>query len=217
MVYLGLHPDVSMSARKETNFFLRADFAKAVAEYEHMFDDAPGRGEVSPRYAMYPTEQDVPLRMQSLIPDAKLGYLVRDPVDRAEAHYHEIRCKNRGASSLEEAFADPEAIDNECVCPSRYTDFARTEFDRELNTERTKIRITAMGERARVADRTRRAQGALAACRGAPVHADPAPVPARRARQRLPQQTRQRVAAALKDDVARPRVLTGREFDHWSV
>jgi hypothetical protein len=119
--YLGLHPDVSMSKKKETDFFTRADFANRVREYELMFDErAPARGEASPRYATYPTERDVARRVHSLLPDVKLIYLVRDPIDRAEAYYHELRCSHKGGDSLEAAFEDADSVENECVCPSRY-------------------------------------------------------------------------------------------------
>src|SRR5919108_5987197 len=87
--YLGLHPDIFMSHEKELNFFMqRKNWDKGRAWYESMFPcNATVRGEASPGYTDYPTEPRVAERMHSLIPDAKLIYIVRHPIERMISQY----------------------------------------------------------------------------------------------------------------------------------
>ena len=86
--YLAQHPDISMSEPKELFYFSYEDWRERRGWYERFFrDDAPVRGESCPQYAMHPAFPDVSRRVHSLIPDARLIYLVRDPVERFVAHY----------------------------------------------------------------------------------------------------------------------------------
>jgi hypothetical protein len=82
-----------MSAEKELDFFsVDALWEKGVAWYERQF--APGtivRGESSPSYSTYPRTRDVPTRMASVVPDARLIYLVRDPIERMLSLYRFAR------------------------------------------------------------------------------------------------------------------------------
>ena len=82
--YLGAHPDVFMSRRKELGLFDREDWRDRVEWYERQFPDRPRgyAGESSPAYSMHPTVAGVPERIHELLPDARLIYLVRDPVER---------------------------------------------------------------------------------------------------------------------------------------
>ena len=77
--YLDDHPEVAMSAEKELNFFVEEkNWPRGIAWYESQFDpDAPVRGESSPTYTAYPEYHGVPERIRSVVPDAKLIYLVR--------------------------------------------------------------------------------------------------------------------------------------------
>jgi hypothetical protein len=45
------------------------------------------RGEASVRYASYPADPQCPSRMASVLPDVRLLYVVRDPIDRMRSHY----------------------------------------------------------------------------------------------------------------------------------
>ena len=87
--YLDLHPDIAMTAAKETNFFSNSTYwNRGVDWYYGQFDSsAKIRGETSTAYTGYPTIPHVPERMHGIAPDAKLIYLVRDPIDRLLSHY----------------------------------------------------------------------------------------------------------------------------------
>jgi hypothetical protein len=86
--YLRQHPQIVMSAEKELNFFIEErNWGRGVDWYASQFRDAEVRGEVSPNYTACERFPGVPGRMHALLPDAKLIYLVRDPVERAISHW----------------------------------------------------------------------------------------------------------------------------------
>lgn len=127
--YLDRHPDIQMSAVKEPRFFV-ADPGEAVASsgriadraaYEALFDPAvPHRGESSTSYALFPLYRDVPARIHAAVPDARLVYLVRDPVERAVSHYQQAFFAGTAFEDVATAFAEPEAPGHPYVCASRY-------------------------------------------------------------------------------------------------
>jgi hypothetical protein len=88
--YLASHPDISMSREKELDFFVaERNWPRGPDWYRHHFDGAAAaRGEASPYYTALPAHRGVPERMASVIPDARLIYLVRDPIERLVSHYH---------------------------------------------------------------------------------------------------------------------------------
>jgi len=119
--YLNQHPEIGMSIPKEPNFFLRDDFRGALHEYERCFSRAGTvRGEASVRYTFHPSLPGVAERIHSVLPHAKLIYVVRDPVDRAEAHYHQEYCSHRVGPRIEDAFADLADERNLFVSVSKY-------------------------------------------------------------------------------------------------
>lgn len=105
--YLDLHPQVAMSRPKETDFFLRADFQDALDDYAACFEPGTAaRGEASIHYTCWPEIPDIPERISSVLPDVKLIYCVRDPVDRAIGHYYERYQAARAPRSIDAAFSD---------------------------------------------------------------------------------------------------------------
>ena len=87
--YLSLHPDITMSKEKEPTFFTKEGrWANGIEWYGAQFEGATKRvGEASPDYAKFPRHADVPARMHSVLPNAKLVYILRDPVERVVSHY----------------------------------------------------------------------------------------------------------------------------------
>jgi hypothetical protein len=100
--YLSLHPEISVSRPKELNFFIaERNWPKGVDWYRRHFDrNARVRSEASPNYTAYPQHLDVPERMHSVVPDAKLLYMVRDPIDRIAAHWIHNYAKRREKGDL---------------------------------------------------------------------------------------------------------------------
>lgn len=102
--YLGTHPQVGVSKPKETNFFLDRN-KKDLSWYRRCFEgDFRICGEVSPNYTKYPGFSGVPKRMHETLPNAKLIYLVRDPIERAISHYLHNWVKKRTSEPIEKAF-----------------------------------------------------------------------------------------------------------------
>jgi hypothetical protein len=87
--YLGLHPEVNMSKPKELNFFVKElNWDLGIPWYEGRFDGRfPVRGESSPHYTNLPRYSGVAERIRDNIPDAKLLYMVRDPISRILSHW----------------------------------------------------------------------------------------------------------------------------------
>jgi hypothetical protein len=107
--YLSLHPEVSMSKPKELNFFIEErNWPRGVDWYAAHFDaEARVRGEASPNYTAFPQHQGVPERMASVVPDAKLIYMIRDPLERIAAHWVHNYAKRREKGTLAETLTHP--------------------------------------------------------------------------------------------------------------
>jgi hypothetical protein len=119
--YLQLHPSIFMSQTKELKLFNREDWRDHLGWYRAQFStELPVRGESSPTYTMYPKLDSVAERMHAVIPDARLIYVVRDPIERLVAQYVEHVHISMERRPLEEALADYESPDNLLVLASRY-------------------------------------------------------------------------------------------------
>jgi hypothetical protein len=107
--YLSLHPEISVSRPKELNFFIaERNWPEGVDWYRSHFDaNAKVRSEASPNYTAYPQHLDVPERMHSVVPDAKLMYMVRDPIDRIAAHWVHNYAKRREKGDLQTTLLHP--------------------------------------------------------------------------------------------------------------
>lgn len=107
--YLGLHPQVSMSKPKELNFFIKErNWPRGATWYARHFDAAAAvRGEASPNYTAYPQHMGVPERMASMVPEARLIYIVRDPLERIEAHWVHNYAKRREKGDLRQTLSHP--------------------------------------------------------------------------------------------------------------
>ena len=107
--YLSRHPEISMSSPKELDYFIaERNLAKGEDWYRERFDPAFAvRGESSPNYTAHPTFPGVPERMAALVPDAKLVFMVRDPVDRVRAGYYHRYSNRVEHRPMREAIRDP--------------------------------------------------------------------------------------------------------------
>jgi hypothetical protein len=87
--YLGLHPEIQMSKPKELNFFAEElNWDLGLDWYASRFDNRfKVRGESSPHYTNLPRFNGVPERIHQHCPDARLLYMVRDPIKRILSHW----------------------------------------------------------------------------------------------------------------------------------
>lgn len=91
---LEQHPDIYMTRPKEPEFFARDDlYEQGVTGYEALYDAAkPGqlRGEASTIYSLSPVFPETASRMHAHVPDAKLIFVMREPVRRAFSYYQQL-------------------------------------------------------------------------------------------------------------------------------
>ena len=114
-LYLRSHPDIYMPARKELWFFNDpSNPIKDLDWYRRQFADAGGEravGEATPTYAAYPLWQGVSERVAKVLPEARLIYLIREPVARIRSHYVMMLRSGRQVLPLDEAIErDPRFI-----------------------------------------------------------------------------------------------------------
>ncbi|MDX1600396.1 MAG: sulfotransferase [Anaerolineales bacterium] len=94
--YLNQHPDIFMSEPKEPQYLVDSPwYPKDLDWYLELFreaGDAIYAGESSTFYSKLPVYPGVPERISRLSPDARIIYLMRDPIDRIISHYwHMVR------------------------------------------------------------------------------------------------------------------------------
>lgn len=120
--WLGEHRDICMSPREDLDFFLEdGNWDRGVGWYGLRFGTCPWeqvRGETSPRYADTHLDPGVPKRMHSVIPHARLIYLVREPIERMRSSYrHRVLDGAETRSFIDAVTEDPDYTE-----ASRYID-----------------------------------------------------------------------------------------------
>ena len=116
--YLREHPSIAGPPWKEVSFFDR-HYARGAGWYRGNFPNrlylrrlqartgaVPLVGEASPSYLFHPAG---PERVASLVPEARLVALVRNPIDRALSHYHHVVALGRESLSFDDALAAEES------------------------------------------------------------------------------------------------------------
>lgn len=133
--YLDLHPEVSMSKVKEPTYFARHDPDIASwaiidrSEYLGLFEAGTTyRGEASTAYSRAPLVKGVPEAIAAEVPEAKLIYMVGDPIRRIESDIRQMLSNRLGQwafvpedASVTEIFGDPADPSNRLFAQSRFT------------------------------------------------------------------------------------------------
>jgi hypothetical protein len=123
--YLAAHPDIEMPAeRKELDFFLEGEHGTAALGEDWYASrwrgDTEIRGEASPNYTAHPFHHGVAARAAALVPDARLVFLARDPIERAVSHYVHRRAHDLERRPLDAVLADLDDPGNGLVQRSLY-------------------------------------------------------------------------------------------------
>ena len=116
---LGAQPGVFMSTPKEPNFFSDDDiYNQGLSWYSGLFSDASGEdicGESSTHYTKLPDYPDTIQRLKAAIPQAKLIYVMRHPVDRLISHYMHQWSEGVISCDINQAIDRyPELVDYSC-------------------------------------------------------------------------------------------------------
>ncbi len=111
--YLRRHPMIYMPPVKEPRFF-NYEYERGDEWYRSLFRDgcnAQVRGEATTSYTHWPHVVDVPERMSRLVPNVKLIYIMRHPVERTYSHYI-VYAWSQLSLTLEEALVrDPVIVE----------------------------------------------------------------------------------------------------------
>ena len=109
---LGEHPGIAMPTATKELFFFDRYWSRGPRWYARYFRKCPeGKlcGEVSPTYF---ASADAPARIKELLPNVKLVFVFRDPVERVVSLYHHMRAKGDTALPLALAIdAHPELLE----------------------------------------------------------------------------------------------------------
>jgi hypothetical protein len=134
--YLRLHPDVFMPDMKEPQFFVaERTWPLGVEWYERLFDQGIGKkaiGEASTGYTKHPAHPGVPERIFSLMPEVRMIYLIRDPIERIRSHYMHNAAAGANPPPINEVVLnDPVFVAHSCYAMQieRYLDvFPRSQI-----------------------------------------------------------------------------------------
>ena len=111
---LGLQKGIFMTTPKEPNFFSDdAIYAHGPEWYEALFKAAAPhqlKGEASTHYTKLPTYPATLERMLRMLPDLKLVYMIRHPVNRAVSHYMHEWSEGHMSSDAAQAFEQASEI-----------------------------------------------------------------------------------------------------------
>lgn len=116
---LVLQEGVFMTTPKEPNFFSDDDvYGRGHGWYSQLYAAAaPGdlKGEASTHYTKLPTYPDALARMRSVLPNPRLVYMIRNPLERAISHYIHEWTQGIAPKDPRRAFRElPEMVEYGC-------------------------------------------------------------------------------------------------------
>ncbi|MEM8536613.1 MAG: sulfotransferase [Pseudomonadota bacterium] len=152
---LAAQPGVFMTTPKEPNFFSDDPiYAKGMGWYGALFDGAaPGdlKGEASTHYTKRPTWPDTVARLQAAVPNPRLIYMIRNPIDRCVSHYIHDWSEGRLAYDLDTAIEKVDEITAFSQYAMQITPFVEAfGADRILLTSLEAFKRDGAGELARI-------------------------------------------------------------------
>lgn len=108
--HLCSHPDVFMPRLKEPDFFVaEKNWRRGLDWYRGLFGGAGAAelvGEASTSYSKYPEFTGVPGRIHETVPEARIIYLLRDPVDRMVSMYNHMLIYRQEHQPIERALLE---------------------------------------------------------------------------------------------------------------
>jgi hypothetical protein len=116
--YLRSHPQVFMPEDRELHFFSDEQvWSRGLEWYERKFSGVPRTalavGERSTTYSKHPEYAGVSARIAGVIPDVRLIYVIRQPIERMRSQYLHHVAKGREHDPVEEALrSKPTYVNN---------------------------------------------------------------------------------------------------------
>lgn len=117
--YLSAHPEIYLPQSAEINYFAH-DYKKDIKLYEsHFRSHLKIIADNSPAYSMTHRYKGIAEKVHSILPESKIVYIVRKPVDRIFSHYmHRILTGVREGDSSSLSFSNLD--NNHFVLTSKY-------------------------------------------------------------------------------------------------
>lgn len=105
--YLDLHPAITMSRKKELDFFIEErNWPRGTKWYQRQFSGKTTlRGEASPNYTKRHLFAGVPERIQTVLGRPKLIYILRNPIGRIRSHFQHNLARGREVGTIDSALA----------------------------------------------------------------------------------------------------------------
>lgn len=110
--YMLQRPEIYLPPKQKNLEFFdgRGNWQRGLSWYESFYTEAGNNyaaiGEVSTEYTKFPQAKDVAANMASMLPNARLIYLVRNPIERTISHYLHMVGAAKESRSFEEATRD---------------------------------------------------------------------------------------------------------------
>jgi hypothetical protein len=140
--YLKQHPDVFMSPTKEIAFFHKPEnYQKGLEWFASHFEGHGGEtavGEASTRTMSMP---EAPARVAKHLPEAKLIFVLRNPIDRAysQYHFHISTGKEEADASFHEVIRDEQSAFRRIVIQRGMYAEQLARFDAHFDRSQMKI------------------------------------------------------------------------------
>ena len=140
--YLKQHPDVFMSSTKEIAFFHKPEnYQKGLEWFASHFEGHSGEtavGEASTRTMSMP---EAPARAAEHLPEAKLIFVLRNPIDRAysQYHFHISTGKEEADASFHEVIRDEQSAFRRIVIQRGMYAEQLARFDAHFDRSQMKI------------------------------------------------------------------------------
>jgi hypothetical protein len=140
--YLKQHPDVFMSPTKEIAFFHKPEnYQKGLEWFASHFEGHGGEtavGEASTRTMSMP---EAPARVAEHLPEAKLIFVLRNPIDRAysQYHFHISTGKEEADASFHEVIRDEQSAFRRIVIQRGMYAEQLARFDAHFDRSQMKI------------------------------------------------------------------------------
>jgi hypothetical protein len=132
---LETHPRIYFPPRpQEIHFFdLERNFARGLGWYRRHFDGRADEPVVAQTSPLYLYEPKAAARIASALPEARMIFLLRNPIDRAHSHYwHEVRYGWEGLSFEDALAAEPERLKRGEEARRHYSYLDRGRYGRQL-------------------------------------------------------------------------------------
>lgn len=120
------HPDVLLPETDSVHYF-DMNYQKGDQWYRQFFSEYDGEALVGEETPSYIRDEATPRRIAETLPDVKIIFIVRNPVDRAFSHYWHEKSKNKIAFEFEEVFENYDLYQNWVVPGFYHRHFERYE------------------------------------------------------------------------------------------